>query len=249
MKRLGILLGVFVILLTSTALGQEEEKQKNEIYIVDFLKPQIDKIQVFEDALKEHNNKYHSDYPVFVSYHMTGKFAGYYGVVMGPHTWTEWEARETSQDHDKHWLEEVLPLCEKISEPQYWRRIPKFELNPIEGEIEKSIVTVLSIKPGEFARFWRTLEDWHETNKESEDYTNNYNVYTRWFDNPDQIAIVGGLKNGLADFDEQGNFRSRYEDQHGKQSWDVWFDDSIMSIESIDETLRMHRPELGTQME
>ncbi|MDR8389544.1 hypothetical protein NC796_00255 [Aliifodinibius sp. S!AR15-10] len=244
-----ILLGFILILLGSSVMAQEEEDQENEMFRVDFVKPKINQVSAFEDALIEHNNKFHKDFPVFIAFNVTGQYAGYYGAYMGPLTWTEWEARETTEAHDKHWLDVVLPLCDQIAETQFWRRLPRFETNPLEESSEKSIVTVLSVEQGEFPRFMRTLEEWHETNQKSKDFDGSYNVYTRWFDNPDQIAIVGNLEEGLAEFDEQRDFRNRYEEQHGKQNWDLWLDDSIISISSINEVLRIHRYDLSTKLE
>lgn len=241
-----MVIGIILFFLASTAMAQEE--QKEEIFLGVFLKPKLDKISAFEAALKEHNNKFHQDFPVFVAFNQTGELAGYYGNFIGPYSWAEWEDRQTTEAHDTHWIDEVLPLVEDITEASYWERRPKFETNPLENPSDKSIVTIITVKDDQGNRFRSILERWNKANQESDEFDGSYNVYFRWFDNPEQVAIVGSLENGLAEFGEDnGSPEERFEEVHGEGSWDLWQDDVDLSVKSVDEVLRIHRPDLSTE--
>lgn len=247
MKRFTLLLAPIFLITSFGIFAQESESQENEIFFVQWLQPHHDQIQAFENTIKEHNERFHSEDGVLVFYEITGKYHGHYELVTGPYTWTEWENRETSEAHDNHWINTVMPLVKHAAEPTAWKRLPKYELNPIESQ--KSLITILTIKEGENDRFIRTLDEWHEANKEAEDFDGSYNVYSRQVSGENQIAIVSSLENGWAELDEENNFRQRFEDKHGKSAWDLWIDDVSDVLKSDDVASRVFRPDLSSGME
>lgn len=243
MKRFTLLLAIMLFVSSFGVYAQESESQDNEIFFVQRLQPHNDQIEAFEKAVQEHNNKFHSEEGVSVFYEISGEYHGHYQFVMAPYTWTEWENRETSEAHDKHWRNTIMPLVKHSVEPSAWQRLPKYELNPVDSQ--KSIITILTIKQGENARFMRALEKWHEANKEAENYDGSYNVFSRQLSGENQVAIVSSLEDGWAELDEENNFRDRFEEEHGKTAWDLWSEDATDAIKSEDVITRVFMPELS----
>lgn len=243
MRRFTLLLSLIFLIFSFGAFAQESESPENEIYFVQWLQPHHDQIQAFENAVQEHNQKFHSEEGIWVFYEITGEYHGHYEFVLGPYTWTEWENRETSEAHDNHWANTVMPLVKHQAEPAAWKRLSKYELNPVESQ--KSIITILTIKQGENDRFMRSLDEWHEANKAAEEFDGSYNVYSRQFSGENQVAIISNLENGWAEFDEENNFRKRFEEKHSKSAWDLWIDDVSDAIKSQDVSSRVFIPDLS----
>lgn len=247
MRRFTLLLVSILFISSLGAFAQESESTENEIYFVQWLQPHNDQIEAFRNALKEHNQKFHSEEGISVFYEINGKYHGHYELALGPYTWTEWENRETSEAHDNHWVNTVMPLVKHQAEPAAWKRLPKYEMNPIESQ--KSLITILTIKQGENDRFMRALEEWHEANKAAEDFDGSYDVYSRQVSGENQVAIISDMENGWAELDEENNFRKRFEEEHGKSAWDLWIDDVSDAIKSEEVVARVLVPELSAGLE
>ncbi|MDZ7694288.1 MAG: hypothetical protein U5K69_24735 [Balneolaceae bacterium] len=117
-------------------------------------------------------------------------------------------------------------------------------MNPVESQ--KSLITILTIKEGENNRFMRALDEWHEANKEAEDFNGSYNVYSRQVSGENQVAIISSLENGWAELDEENNFRKRFEEKHGKSAWDLWIEDVSDAMKSEDVVSRGYLPDLSS---
>lgn len=247
MKRFTLLLTTLLFVSSFGIYAQESESQENAIYFVQRLQPHNDQIEAFEDAVQEHNQKFHSEEGVSVFYEISGEYHGHYQFVMAPYTWTEWENRETSDAHDNHWRNTVMPLVKHAVEPSAWKLLPKYQLNPVESRL--SIITILTIKQGKNDRFMRTLEEWHEANKEAENYDGSYTVFSRQLSGENQVAIVSSLENGWAELDEESNLRNRFEEEHGKAAWDLWTEDATEAIKSEDVITRVYREDLSAGTE
>ena len=248
MIRFTILLAT-LLLVTSVSVFGQEENEENEIFFVQLLQPHNDQIEAFEKAIQEHNQTYHSEDGVMVTYQITGNTHGHYGFVVGPYTWTEWENREQSEDHRMHFNNEIMPLVKHAGEPSAWKRLPSFELNQpdISEYSGKSIITILTIKDGQYARFMKTLEQWHKANSESEDFDGSYNVYSRQLSGKNKISIVASLENGWAELDEDRSLRQRFEEIHGKSDWDLWTEDVEKVLESSEVSTRVYLPNLSVE--
>ncbi|MDX1672063.1 MAG: hypothetical protein R3211_06955 [Balneolaceae bacterium] len=249
MRRFTAILLILVFIASSGVFAQESESAENQIFFVQWLKPHNDKIQAFEKAVKEHNQKFHTEDGVAVFNEVTGKYHGHYEFAVGPYTWTEWENRDFSEAHDNHWISEVMPLVQHAAEPAAWKLLPKYQMNPMEKIAPKSLITVLTIKPGEYPRFMRALEEWHKANKAAEDFDGSYSVYARQYSGESQVAIISNLENGWSELDEDNNFRNRFEDKHGKMAWDLWLDDVVDAIKSEDVVSRILRRDLSTGLD
>ena len=246
MRRFIVLLIAFLFVPVIGTFAQEEGSQENEIFFLQWLKPHNDNIEAFEEAIKEHNQKFHSEDTVTVFYEITGDNYGHYELVQGPYTWTEWENRDLPEGHKEHWINTVMPLVEHEAEPSAWKRLPKYELINLEESSRKSIITILTIKQGEYDRFMRALEKWHEANKAADNFDGSYNVFSRQLGGVYQVGILSYMENGWADLDDENNFRKRFEEKHGKSAWDLWTDDVQKAIKSEDVVSRVHLPGLST---
>ena len=77
-----------------------------------------------EEALADHNRRFHSDgaYAANVDYVINGPRSGQYFWIMGPGTWTAWDARPADEAHDSDWRDNVLAHAQN-GRVEYWRLI------------------------------------------------------------------------------------------------------------------------------
>lgn len=249
MRQFTILLTTLLLVTSVAVFGQDEESEENEIFFVQQLQPHNDQIEAFENALQEHNQTYHSEDGVMTFYEISGKTHGHYEFVLGPYTWTEWENRELSEDHRMHFNNEIMPLVKHAAEPSAWKHLPNFELNQpdISEYSRKSIISILTLKDGQYARFMKTLEQWHKANAESEDFDGSYNIFSRQLSGENQIAFIYRLEDGWAELDEEQNLRDRFENIHGKSDWDLWAEDAEKVVESNEVGTRVYLPNLSVE--
>lgn len=244
MKQLTYVLGICLLFISATATAQEQE-DKNEIFVVYNMKPMNDEITQFESAWKEHNEMYHEDSPVFAFYLETGPVGGHYQGVEGPKTWTGHENFEYTDAHGQHWVEQVMPLIDGTVTLEYWKRMKDYTHNPSDSPVTTSIVNLYTIEEGQYNRFIRVLKDWHKANTE-QNYDGRYNVYERQLHGTTEIAIVGSLDNGLAEFDEPSNLKKRFTETHSEMMWELFIDDVRKSVKNSDVVLRVALPDIST---
>ena len=246
MKQLTSILGVLFLFASVLPVAIAQESQdENRVFVVYFLTPKNDKISAFEKAWKSHNAQFHKDSPVYAFYVETGPYGGSYEGVEGPNTWTEHENYEYSDAHGKDWLNNVQPLLDGKISVQWWKHMPKYDQNTGGDPTEKSIVSVYHVKNGQGARFMRLLDNWHEANTE-QNYDGRYSVYQRQLHGSNQIAIVGSLEKGLAEYDDTNEFKKRYTDTHGESAWQLFLDDYELSVHKSTVTLRNRLTNIST---
>jgi len=239
-------ISIFALLLVFVVSGFTQEKDY-KMYEMMYIKPKYDKMVELGDAMIEHNEKYHNEGPYKVSVWLvnSGPHTGEWVWVMGPCTFTELDSRPDSEEHTKHWIEEVMPYVKDISEGEYWKMDDKLSYSPEGSFSGKEIWAVYDIKPFEGYRFTALLEKVVEVYKQK-NYPNYFEVYRSQFSSATgrDVAIGFGFKN-YAFFDEEDNFWKDYEEVHGEGSkWKFFEEYKDIVISSYDE-LSEFVPELS----
>jgi hypothetical protein len=227
------------------AQDMEDEKQ---VYVVYSMTPENNNISQFETAWMEHNQKFHQESPVYAFYLESGPSAGAYQGVEGPLTWTAHENIEYTDAHGKDWLDNVQPLLVGPIDVGWWTHMSKYEQNPSDEPIETAIITIYHVKNGQMARFKRMLDDWYEANTEQE-HDGRYSVYQRQLHGESQIGIISSLDRGLAELDDDNELQKRYEETHGKGTWQLFLDDFDLSVSKSEVTLRNRLLDVSTQQD
>lgn len=239
-------LSLFLFCLPLEMNAQADEEPAQDLYLVIHAKPSNGNISAFEDALAEHTQNYHENFPLTVFSVATGEtYGGYYQLAHGPTNWTTLDSYSPSEEHDDHWNNEVMPLVEDITGYTFWKQSSDVVLNPPESVVQNSFVQIFNIKEGENPRFMRAMQEWHKANVES-DFEGSYTAYSRQMSGQNQVALVVNLPGGWSELDNPPQFRQRFEDTHGKSMWDLFADDTEKAIESVEIGMRFLRPDLST---
>ncbi|MCW9706545.1 hypothetical protein [Fodinibius salsisoli] len=245
MKRIISFVGV-VFIFGALGVTAQDTSDENQIYVLYRLTAENDKVQEFEQAWEDHNQKFHQESPVYAFYMESGPYSGTYQGVEGPMTWTEHENVEYTDAHGKDWLDNVQPLLVGTIDVEWWKHMNKYAQNESDTPTEMSIVTVYHIKSGEMARFTRMLDDWYEANTE-QGFDGRYNVYQRQLHGQGQVAIVSSLDTGLAELDESSELRQRFITTHGEGTWQLFLDDYELSVSMSKVGLRNRLTDISTQ--
>src|SRR5689334_19999555 len=108
MKIKSLLVGILTICcVAGFAQAQTDYMQFEVIYV----KPKLDKVDLFKKALTAHNKKYHATAPYKVNVYSvdTGPNSGAYAWVMGPVTWTQMDGAPGQGEHIMDWEKNVNP--------------------------------------------------------------------------------------------------------------------------------------------
>lgn len=197
------------------------------------LKPGKD-YEKLEKAMKAHNETFHKDgpYEANVMSIAHGPNAGHIVWNMGPVTYSQLDNRPSGDDHNKDW-EKVMGNIESVALNEFWR-LDK-ELSVLKDKSPKML----------YVRFWNAsnengflidelLKKVSATHK-AMDHEYSWAVWDNQFrqgSNGRHLATVSGM-GSWAEMDEDYNFREKFEEIHGENSWtpftrsmNIAFDDS-----------------------
>ncbi|MCG2589085.1 hypothetical protein [Rhodohalobacter sulfatireducens] len=230
MKHFLILL--FVLLLTPFSLfAQDEEEQESVMYESVMLTPDLSSLEQLQEAMQEHNRTFHNTAPhsAFVFNITSGPDAGKLTLVMGPmSSFSDLDNRPSSDEHNDHWINVVLPLIEDVGTVEYWTMDQELS-NPIEGNYSMHFMRINTISRDYLFLIQGALEKISETVKAMEG-DNPWILWWNAFQQGDlgRHFVVDWPMNSWGELDENNEFRSTFEEVHGKQAWDDW--NSIMDL-------------------
>lgn len=229
MRKPLILLSLLAFVL-SAVKAQTDYTQ----FLVVNLKPRPDRISQFEAGLGAHNKKYHTADPfkAYVWSVQTGPASGSYYYVLGPTTFTQWDARTTTPEHDADWNNSVLAHCESVGEANYWRWDKDINYSPEGGSANfgKSRLRYVTINPGEGDRYEDQLKKIVEVYKQKK-YPATYNVYWRFGASAGPHACVEINFANWAFFDTPSTFMQDFESIHGEGSYQRFLDEFSIAID------------------
>ena len=233
-----------VLALPHTASGQDYVQ-----YETVYLKVLPGHSQQFEDALAEHNQRFHAQgpYTAIVYSVITGPRSGQMFWLMGPGTFTSLDGRPTGDPHDSDWSGEVLPHAEAHS-IEYWRL--NEDLTSPRPESDATVRTLLRSRYFEVADnalFVKTQEQIEEV-VASMGSTGRF-FYRRQFAHRDgrDWVLVTSYEN-WAELDDTGgggaNFQETFVDVHGLAAWTLFQDERDEAVVGVEDEWRQRLPAL-----
>jgi hypothetical protein len=222
------------------------------IWEVIYLKPKLDKLDLFRKGLAAHNKKYHASdpYKVSVSSILTGPNSGEYVWVMGPTTWTQMDGAPASGpgEHMTDWEKNINPHCESIGEMMYWRGVPEISYEaPGAANFQKSRMRASCVYPGQMERFIEQMKKVVEVFKVKK-YTASFALATREgmasAPRPNAVTFVTFDKYTFLD---TNTFQKDFDEVHGPGSYNRFIEqidlcvDRSATYDELSETV----PELG----
>ncbi|MDR9367028.1 MAG: hypothetical protein RI575_16960 [Balneolaceae bacterium] len=230
MKHFLILLLV-LLLMPFSLFAQDEEEQESVMYESVMLTPDLSSLEQLQEAMQEHNRTFHNTAPhsAFVFNITSGPNAGKLTLVMGPmSSFSDLDNRPSSDEHNEHWTNEVLPLIKEVGTVEYWTMDQELS-NPIEGNYSMHFMRINTISRDYLFLIQGALEKISETVKAMEG-DNPWILWWNAFQQGDlgRHFVVDWPMNSWGELDENNEFRSTFEEVHGKQAWDDW--NSIMDL-------------------
>jgi len=245
MKKMFLMAMVFAM-ACSACFAQTDYQMWEVIYI----KPKLDKVDLFRKALAAHNKKYHSTgaNKVGVSSIITGPNSGEYVWVMGPTTWTKLDGAPGEGEHNIDWEKNINPNCESIGELMYWRGVKEVSYqSPGSDAFKKSRMRASYVYPGKMDRFIDLMKQVAEVYKQKK-YPNSFAMATRQglaaAPKPNVVTFVGFDKWA---YWENDTFVKDFADVHGAGSYERFLEelslclDRTVSYDEVSETV----PDLG----
>ena len=224
--------------------------QAQESYIMYetmYIKPHNGKIMEFQEALKSHNQRFHSEGPHRVIMHrvMNGSRAGQLVWVMGPLTFTDLDSRTSDPEHQENWSG-LMKYIDEIAEVEYWRMDPDLSYTPEGWNYTPKIhVRSWELKHGKTDEFLEIMIKIVEVFRTKE-YDNSWHVYWNYFQtgNGRDIAGVFGFDK-WSFYDEDPVFLRDFEEIHGEGSWEKTFEIMNQVTVEMTEELREQISELS----
>jgi len=219
MKTLKILLIWMICIPLVMTAQEEEEDSKYAMVEITYMKPAKGMAKKMEDAIKKHNEKYHSEgaYSSSVWHIMSGNEAGWYVWGMGPLTYTDMDNAPGPGEHMEDWNKNVDPYVSEYGRTEYWRLNDKMSVSDGDSE-DWETIWFMDIEWGKYYRFMDFLEKIHEIQAEKDE---EMHVYMNQFSQSDgrDVAFVWPF-DSWADLDnEEYNMMEAYNEKHGPMAW------------------------------
>lgn len=237
-----------LVVLGPTVIAGQDYAQYETQYLV----PLPGQSEDLEEALGAHNRRFHDQgaFLAVVRYVVNGPRAGQYVWIMGPGTWTEWDARPADDAHDSDWAGNVMAHA-RNGRVDYWRRMENLSTTVDEGD-EPRPLTWVRFFSVENEGLWRqTQAQQVEALRAAGGITRSTAHYDRQFNDPDgyNFARVQSYRN-WAELDQGGGgglggFLRRMVDHLGPAGYDQWqADREAAGVMTMDEWQQL-LPELS----
>jgi hypothetical protein len=194
-----------------------------------------------EQALADHNRRFHNQgaFLANVSFIVNGPRTGQLFWVMGPGTWTQWDARPADDAHDSDWANNVMAHA-RNGRTEYWRRIDALSSEVDEGDEPRPLSRIRFFSV-EDAGLFRQTQAMIEAVVAAGQQSRSRTFFARQFASPDgrDFALVESYRN-WAELDEGGGggrtFAERFIDVHGLSAWEQFQEDrEAAGVTAMDE--------------
>ena len=232
MKRFALI----VVMLFACVLGYGQAQIAETVLI----KPKPGHATDLEEALQEHNEKFHaagSDHEAMVRYIAYGNYGGWYVWVMKG-GYASLDSRPTDSNHQGDWAKTVDPHVMDYGPSTLWRLNTALSTGIEEmNNATKYRAWQVEFKDGQGYRFRPLME---KMKAAQEKVGNSFVIYNNVVNmkGHGSVAIIWPFNN-YAEWDEEGaNIRDAYVELHGDGSWVSFLDEWRAIVESIDEEVR-----------
>jgi len=242
MTRAILALFTLFTLLPTLALAQDYV-----MYETQYLTVSPGHTKQFGDAMKAHNDKYHASGPYTASVWAitNGPRSGQIFWAMGPCTFTDFDKRPSSADHESDWADNVLAHAEP-GENEYWRMDEELSINPVNSAPPPLIrVRIFDIKKGQHDRFEEDQRKIKEVLKNRDTSRAVYRTAVASGTGRD-FAVATTFENWAAvDAAAGGSFVKDYEEVHGPGSFASFRRDRSEFVEHFEDEFHELLPELS----
>lgn len=243
MKKNSLFLGALIFIYVSIS-AQSDYNQYEVLYV----KPKLDKMDLFKKGIAAHNKKYHSKapYKASVSSIITGPNSGEYVWVMGPTTWTQLDGAPGEGEHMMDWEKNVNPYCESLGEEMFWRGEKDIYYSPEGANFKKSSMRASYVKPGQMPRFLDQMKKIAEMFKQKK-YNASFSVAVRQGASTQVNAVSFINFDKWAWMDRPDTWVKDFDEVHGQGAWNRFLEEiEICTDQSMSYTeLSEEAAELG----
>ncbi|MEO6905891.1 MAG: hypothetical protein ABI148_05990 [Ginsengibacter sp.] len=252
MKKLLLLLAFLVPILL---FAQNNAPKKNKSTVI-VLHPLPGDRESFEQALAQHNNKFHKDQGQVDIYEvLAGDRTGeYHFVYRNPASWVDVENSfhaANEKDHSDDWNQNVAKHLADAGKRFFYEVSDDSYLpaNPAEMHTDLMGVYLIDLNPGMESDFYSSLKKVKEMYKKSnsKDY---YMIQSNMFGKGAQAVVIFPLAKGWASFEPNPDndwskmFKAAFPKEDYK-AWDKKFNSSQKSFESM---VVKHRKDLSSPL-
>jgi hypothetical protein len=243
MKRSALLTVFFVVL--SLALSQAQDKATLTSYRVF---PKAGKDAALKKAITEHAAKYHTgNWKWRVFSVLSGPDEGAYQINEGPNSWTTLEGRkDISDEHQRDYETNVLPLVEKNTPDAYLRYQRDLSSDSAIGPMKKALLRHVFLKPGKGARLMEYLKTFQ---KVWEKLGMKVAVWGSFYSGEPQIVVAYRLPQGWVDLEQSRTkeIRDTYDGFAGAGAYARYLEDLDKYVERVSEEMIELLPEVGSK--
>lgn len=246
MKNLLILFSL-TLLIPFTLLAQDEEPETMMWELVTLHADQAN-MEALTEAMGEHNRTFHSEgaYSASVYAISSGPNVGKLVYVMGPmSSYGDLDNRPSGSDHDDHWNDVVMPHLDGVETVEYWTADSEIS-NHVEGDYSMMMMRVGEINQ-EYSFLRNTALNMISETVKAMDGENPWYMYWNQFQqgNIGRHFMMQWPMDSFAEMDENPDFRSTFEEIHGKPAWDDWLQMMDRFIADTYDEIWVEIPEMG----
>jgi len=191
-----------LVVLGPTVIAGQDYVQYETQYLI----PLPGQSEDLEEALGEHNRRFHNSgaFVARVRYVVNGPRSGQYAWIMGPGTWTAWDARPDDDAHDSDWANNVMAHA-RNGRVEYWRQMDGLSTIVDQGEEPRPLTRIRFFSVEDEALWRQTQAQQVEAGRAAGPATNSTTYYARQFADPDgrNFARVTNHRN-WAELDQGG---------------------------------------------
>lgn len=236
------------VMLGPPALAAQDYVQYETQYLI----PLPGQSEDLEEALGEHNRRFHNEgaFVAIVRYVVNGPRTGQLVWIMGPGTWTDWDARPADDAHDSDWASNVMAHA-RNGRVEYWRQMDDLSTIVDQGDDARPLTRVRFFSV-ENEELWRqTQAQQVEAGRAAGPAANSTTFFDRQFADPDgrNFARVTSHRN-WSELDQgggggAGGFQQRMVDYLGPAGYEQYREDrEAAGITILDEWQQL-LPELS----
>lgn len=252
MKKLLLLAALLAPILL---IGQKAAPKQNKTTVL-VLQPMPGDREAFEQALAQHNNKFHKDQGQVDIYEvLTGDRTGdYHFVYRNPASWADVETAFNAANEKAHsddWNQNVAKHLSGAGKRFFYEVSDDSYLPPNPAEMHSDLMGLylIEVNPGMEEDFFAGIKKIKEMYKKSNS-KNYYAIETSAFGKGTQVTVVFPLPKGWASFEPNPNddWSKMFKAAFPKEDFKVWMKKFNGAQKSFESMVVKHRKDLSSPL-
>lgn len=252
MRKLTFMVVAILLAIPNFSFSQDKEENKRyAMWETIYVTPNNAKLKALGEALAHHNKTFHSEGPYTANVFnvASGPNSGKMLWTMGPCTYTDLDNRPDDDAHNDDWMNNVMPHVKKMESGEYWKMDDELSNFP-EGGGQYAIFLVRyhELHNGQGYRLKDLLTKISNTIKAMEGdnpWGVFYNEFRQGNDIGRHIATVSYFNNWAEFDDDTNNFKEKFMEVNGENSWDGFIRDYDDIISNSWDEIWSHMPKLS----